>query len=237
MPETLDLFVTLDESEESLGPRVERALGWPRGELGSVRVVLRSLDARKGRPLGHRLRIVAARRGEVAAREPAPRSTPRWPAGRPPPKVVVVGSGPAGSWAALRLAEAGVPVTVLEQGKPVQPRRRDLALITRGTLTPSSNYCFGEGGAGTYSDGKLYTRSKDRGGVAAVIAHLDPVRRARRDAVEARPHVGSNRLPQVLAGLREHMATLGGRAPVRRQLRGPAHGGRTRPGGDARRGR
>ena len=122
---------------------------------------------------------------------------------------MVVGSGPAGSWAALRLAEAGVPVTVLEQGKPVQPRRRDLALITRGTLTPSSNYCFGEGGAGTYSDGKLYTRSKDRGGVAAVIADLIRFGAPDEIAVEARPHVGSNRLPQVLAGLREHMATLG----------------------------
>jgi uncharacterized FAD-dependent dehydrogenase len=209
MPETIDLFVPLDESEESLGPRVERALGWPRGELGSARVVLRSLDARKGRPLGHRLRIVAARRGESAERAPASSAPPRWPAGRPAPKVVVVGSGPAGSWAALRLAEAGVPVTVLEQGKPVQPRRRDLALITRGTLTPSSNYCFGEGGAGTYSDGKLYTRSKDRGGVAAVIADLIRFGAPDEIAVEARPHVGSNRLPRVLAGLREHMATLG----------------------------
>jgi uncharacterized FAD-dependent dehydrogenase len=192
MPETIDLFVPLDESEESLGPRVERALGWRRGELGSVSVVLRSLDARKGRPLGHSLRIVAARPGESVGREPAARSTPRWPAGRPAPKVVVVGSGPAGSWAALRLAEAGVPVTVLEQGKPVQPRRRDLALITRGTLTPSSNYCFGEGGAGTYSDGKLYTRSKDRGGVAAVIADLIRFGAPDEIAVEARPHVGSN---------------------------------------------
>jgi uncharacterized protein len=209
MADTLDLFVPLDESEESLGPRVERALGWARGELGSARVVLRSLDARKGRPLGHRLRIVATRRGESGVLAPPSEPPPRWPAGRPAPKVVVVGSGPAGSWAALRLAEAGVPVTVLEQGKPVQPRRHDLALITRGTLNPSSNYCFGEGGAGTYSDGKLYTRSKDRGGVAAVIADLIRFGAPDEIAVEARPHVGSNRLPRVLAGLREHMATLG----------------------------
>jgi len=122
---------------------------------------------------------------------------------------VVVGSGPAGSWAALRLAEAGVAATVLEQGKPVQPRRRDLALITRGELTPGSNYCFGEGGAGTYSDGKLYTRSKDRAGVAEVIADLVRFGAPDEIAVEARPHVGSNRLPRVLSGLREHMATLG----------------------------
>jgi hypothetical protein len=100
-------------------------------------------------------------------------------------------------------------VTVLEQGKPVQPRRRDLALITRGQLTPGSNYCFGEGGAGTYSDGKLYTRSKDRAGVAGVIADLVRFGAPDEIAVESRPHVGSNRLPRVLTGLREHMATLG----------------------------
>jgi uncharacterized FAD-dependent dehydrogenase len=209
MAETIDLFVPLDESDQPLAPRVERALGWPRGDLGELRVLLRSLDARKGRPLGHRLRIAVARRGEDARFDAPARPEPRLPAGRPPPRVVVVGSGPAGSWAALRLAEAGVPVTVLEQGKPVQPRRRDLALITRGELTPGSNYCFGEGGAGTYSDGKLYTRSKDKGGVAAVIADLIRFGAPVEIAAEARPHVGSNRLPRVLSGLRAHMASLG----------------------------
>src|SRR4029078_2321103 len=88
-------------------------------------------------------------------------------------------------------------------------RRRDLALLTRGQLTESSNYCFGEGGAGTYSDAKLYTRAKDRGGVADVIADL--VRFGAPDdiAVEARPHVGSNRLPRVLQRLREHLVGPG----------------------------
>ncbi|HEY4394857.1 MAG TPA: hypothetical protein VGP64_12380, partial [Polyangia bacterium] len=94
-------------------------------------------------------------------------------------------------------------------GKPVQPRRRDLALITRGELSPSSNYCFGEGGAGTYSDGKLYARAKDRAGVAEVIADLVRFGAPAEIEVEARPHVGSNRLPRVLAGLRDHLAGLG----------------------------
>ena len=209
MAETVDLFVPLGELDEPLEPRLERALGWARGQAGALRVLRRSLDARKGRALGQRLRVLVARTGETLASEPVPAPPPRWPAGRAAPRVVVVGSGPAGSWAALRLAEAGVPVTIVEQGKAVRPRRRDLALLTRGQLTESSNYCFGEGGAGTYSDGKLYTRAKDRGGVADVIADL--VRFGAPDdiAVESRPHVGSNRLPRVLQTLRDHLIGLG----------------------------
>jgi uncharacterized FAD-dependent dehydrogenase len=209
MAETVDLFVPLAELDDPLGPRLERALGWSRGQAGPLRVLRRSLDARKGRPLGQRLRVLVARKGETLAPPAGAPPLPRWPAGREPPQVVVVGAGPAGSWAALRLAEAGVPVTIVEQGKPVQPRRRDLALITRGQLTESSNYCFGEGGAGTYSDGKLYTRAKDREGVAEVIADL--VRFGAPDdiAIESRPHVGSNRLPRVLQALRAHLIELG----------------------------
>jgi uncharacterized FAD-dependent dehydrogenase len=209
MPETVDLFVPLDELDDPLPPRLERALGWQRGQAGALRVLRRSLDARKGRPLGQRLRVLVARRDETLAPAAPPEAALRWPAGRPRPKVVVVGSGPAGSWAALRLAEAGVPVTIVEQGTEVQPRRRDLALLTRGELHDSSNYCFGEGGAGTYSDGKLYTRAKDRGGVADVIADL--VRFGAPDdiAIESRPHVGSNRLPRVLQALRTHLIELG----------------------------
>src|SRR6187402_1751265 len=209
MAETVDLFVPLAEVDDPLAPRLERALGWARGQAGALRVLRRSLDARKGRPLGQRLRVLVARHGETL--EPAVAAAPpvRWPGGRPAPKVVVVGSGPAGSWAALRLAEAGVPVTIVEQGKPVQPRRRDLALLTRGQLTESSNYCFGEGGAGTYSDGKLYTRAKDRGGVADVIADLVRFGAPADIEADARPHVGSNRLPRVLTTLRAHLVRLG----------------------------
>jgi uncharacterized protein len=209
MAETLELFVPLAETDAPLEPRVARAVGWPNAELGEVRVLRRSLDARKGRPLGHRLRVRVFRRGESIGETSGAPPRPSWPVGRPKPRVVVVGSGPAGTWAALRLAEAGVPVTVLEQGKPVQPRRRDLALVTRGELRPSSNYCFGEGGAGTFSDGKLYTRAKDRLGVAEIIADLIRFGAPSEIAIESRPHVGSNRLPRVLTGLREHLASLG----------------------------
>ena len=209
MAETIDLFVPLGDLDQPLAPQVERALGWSAGSAGELRVVRRSLDARKGRPLGERLRITVARRGEALSPTTLPLPSNRWPAGRPAPRVVVIGSGPAGTWAALRLAEAGVPATILEQGKPVQPRRRDLALVTRGELVPGSNYCFGEGGAGTYSDGKLYARAKDRVGVAAVIADLVRFGAPAEIESDARPHVGSNRLPRVLGALREHLAGLG----------------------------
>ena len=209
MAETIDLFVPLGDLDQPLAPQVERALGWSAGSAGELRVVRRSLDARKGRPLGERLRIAVARRGETLLPTAPPLAPSRWPAGRPAPRVVVIGSGPAGTWAALRLAEAGVAATILEQGKPVQPRRRDLALVTRGELVPRSNYCFGEGGAGTYSDGKLYARAKDRAGVAAVIADLVRFGAPPEIEADARPHVGSNRLPRVLGALREHLAGLG----------------------------
>jgi uncharacterized FAD-dependent dehydrogenase len=207
--EVVDIFVPLEDEDAPLGPAVERALGWARGSAGAVTVVRRSLDARKGRPLGYRVRVRAARAGEAEAPAPPPRATPSWPAGKTPPRVVIVGSGPAGTWAALRLAEGGVAATILEQGKAVQPRRHDLAAITRGRLAPRSNYCFGEGGAGTYSDGKLYTRSKDREGVAGVIGDLVRFGAPPEIAVESRPHVGSNRLPKVLTALREHLAGAG----------------------------
>jgi uncharacterized protein len=209
----VDLFVPLDEFDEAgtrLGRMAERALGWGSGSVGAIRVLRRSLDARKGRPLGFRMQCEVARTptewGDAANAALAPLT---WPQGRSVPRIVVVGSGPAGSWAALRLAEAGVPVTIVERGKPVQPRRADLALLTRGQLNPESNYCFGEGGAGTYSDGKLYTRSKDRPAVARILADLVRFGAPADIEVDARPHVGSNRLPKVLTALRAHLESIG----------------------------
>jgi hypothetical protein len=124
--------------------------------------------------------------------------------------VVIVGSGPAGTFAALRLAVLGRPAVVLEQGKRVQPRRHDLAaLVRRGELDPLSNYCFGEGGAGTYSDGKLYTRTKDREAVRFVLETLVSHGASSDILVESRPHVGSNLLPKILTELRERLEDRG----------------------------
>jgi len=209
MSRIVDVFVPLDASEEPLALLISRTLGIPRDPLPEVRVIRRSLDARKAHALGHRVRVEVFAAGENQAnRTPTP-DPAQWPASIPRPRIVVVGSGPAGAWAALRLAEAGLPSTILERGKPVQPRRHDLASVQRGRLDANSNYCFGEGGAGTYSDGKLYTRTKDRAAVDRVLADL--IRFGAHDeiAIESRPHVGSNRLPKVLASLRAHLESRG----------------------------
>ena len=215
MSRLIDFFVGIDDldpeasQEVQLARAAERALGLAPRSVGAVRVVRRSLDARKGHPLGYRFRCeVATSPAELEAQPGLAPPPVRWPAGSAPPRVVVVGSGPAGTWAALRLSEAGVPVTVLERGKPVQPRRADLAQLTRGRLDPQSNYCFGEGGAGTFSDGKLYTRAKDRVGIDAVLADLVRFGAPEDIRVDARPHVGSNRLPKVLTSLRAHLESL-----------------------------
>lgn len=132
---------------------------------------------------------------------------------RPAPgaeRVVVIGAGPAGMFAALDLASAGFAVTLLDRGGDVQQRRRPLARANRGQgIDPNSNYCFGEGGAGTYSDGKLYTRSGDKREVRAILALL-VAHGARADiSYQWRPHIGSNRLPEVVKSLRETLVNGG----------------------------
>jgi uncharacterized FAD-dependent dehydrogenase len=209
MSRIVDVFVPLDAGDEPLSSLISRTLGIPRDQLRDLRVLRRSLDARKAYALGHRLRVEIFSDSEHDKQRTTEVAPSLWPASIAKPRVVVVGSGPAGAWAALRLAEAGVPSTILERGKPVQPRRHDLASIQRGHLEANSNYCFGEGGAGTYSDGKLYTRTKDRQAVDRVLADLIRFGAEPDIAVESRPHVGSNKLPKVLTALRSFLEDQG----------------------------
>lgn len=127
------------------------------------------------------------------------------------PQAIVVGAGPAGLFAALRLIELGIKPVVVERGSDVRARRRDLAAINKEHLVnPESNYCFGEGGAGTYSDGKLYTRSTKRGDVRRILEIFVAHGATEQILVDAHPHIGTNKLPNVVTDLRESILNAGG---------------------------
>ncbi len=127
------------------------------------------------------------------------------------PSVVIIGAGPAGLFAALRCLELNLKPIIYERGKAIRARRLDLAKLNKeGVVNPESNYCFGEGGAGTYSDGKLYTRSKKRGDVERVLQLLVHFGASDEILVEAHPHIGTNKLPQIIEAIREKILSCGG---------------------------
>jgi uncharacterized FAD-dependent dehydrogenase len=196
----LDELASPADEPGQLARKLAAQLGAPAAELPPLEVRKRSLDARRGRIRFHI--VVGAATHAVLGGAPL-----REVAG---PPVVIVGGGPAGLFCAYELARAGVAAVILDRGKPVQARRRDLKGLTQhGRVDPDSNYCYGEGGAGTYSDGKLYTRSHKRGDVRDVIEIL-AIHGAPHDIlIDARPHIGSNKLPKVITALRERLEAAG----------------------------
>ena len=172
-----------------------------------VVVLRRSIDARGNQPV-FRLRVVVYV-GEKHQAEPAILDT--FQNVEDAPRVIIVGAGPAGYFAALELIELGLKPIIFDRGKDVRTRRRDLKAIQQfGEVNPHSNYCFGEGGAGTYSDGKLYTRSHKRGNIVKSLRLFVEHGAVSDILVDAHPHIGSNKLPKIVANIRETILKYGG---------------------------
>lgn len=133
--------------------------------------------------------------------------------------VIIVGAGPAGIFAALKLLELGIKPIIIERGKNVRDRRRDLAALNKeGVVNPESNYCFGEGGAGTYSDGKLYTRSSKRGNIDRILNLFVQFGADEKILYQAHPHIGTNKLPHIITAMRDCIIANGGEIHFNKKL-------------------
>lgn len=207
LPAQISIDLGLDEPEtpEYLRQLAARRVGCTADDLEPPSVLHRTLDAR-GKRIRFHLDLALDPALFDALRDPGPAPVEV----RLPARVAIIGDGPAGLFAAYELGRRGIACTVIERGKRVQPRRVDLVSVQRqGKVDPDSNYCFGEGGAGTFSDGKLYTRSKKRGDIRDVLAILVAHGAPERILVDARPHIGSNRLPKVVTAMRERLEAVG----------------------------
>lgn len=208
MIKEIELVLPPEEAadEKSIRPAAIKALNMPSERINQIQIIKRSIDAR-GRKVVYRLKIkayidenqtpeiFAVNYQNVSDKKP----------------VLIIGAGPAGLFAAVRCIELGLKPIIIERGKDVKQRRRDLALINKeGIINPDSNYCHGEGGAGTYSDGKLYTRSNKRGDIQYVLKALVAHGATEDILIDARPHIGTNKLPGIITSIRDSILNAGG---------------------------
>ena len=193
--------------ETALKKNILDTLGKDAKNFCSYRVVRRSIDARS-RTIRINLKIEVFFGEEV----PLPVIPPIHFYHTDSEKaVIIIGAGPAGLFAALCLLESGIKPIIIERGKTVRERRRDIAMLNKEHIVnPDSNYCFGEGGAGTYSDGKLYTRSTKRGDVHKVLQLLVQHGAGEEILIDAHPHIGTNKLPQIIESIRQTILSCGG---------------------------
>lgn len=205
---TLKLLPAEAGTESIVQQYAAQTLGLSPAAITGYQVIKRSIDAR-GRQAWIMLTIL------VFVNEPFHERTVKkvllQDVSKASRRVIIVGAGPAGLFAALKLIEQGIKPILLERGKDVRSRRRDLAVLNKqGIVNSESNYCFGEGGAGTYSDGKLYTRSTKRGDVERILNILVQFGAHEKILYEAHPHIGTNKLPEIITAIREEILSCGG---------------------------
>jgi len=209
-PTLVDIILPLEQSEDTSAQKaaVAEKLGLETSQIVELRLRKHSIDARQ-RTIKVQLRF------EVGIDQALPAETelrPNYPTvSASAQSVVIVGCGPAGLFAALRCLELGLKPIILERGKDASARRFDLGpILKEGRVIEDSNYCFGEGGAGTFSDGKLYTRATKRGPVRTIYETLVAHGAPERILIDAHPHIGSNLLPKVVMAMRESIRKAGG---------------------------
>ncbi|MEK0423255.1 MAG: hypothetical protein RLZ95_1165 [Bacteroidota bacterium] len=193
------------------------AIGQDQASITGYYILKQSIDARSRQQVWINLTILAFVNEPPSNRFEDKIEFPSLPQNAK--EVIIIGAGPAGLFAALECIQLGIRPIVLERGKDVRSRRRDLAKLNKeGIVNPESNYCFGEGGAGTYSDGKLYTRSNKRGSIEKILRLFYQFGADERILYEAHPHIGTNKLPHIITAMREQIEQCGGKVFFEKKL-------------------